>query len=143
MAEEKEERRRESDNLVLEILNHVQEMFTQHSESEVVRYDSIQTKIEELKNENEQQYSSLVKKLDDQNDIQHQLLKAFPMDQHGEPDLVGHCNAHEAMIKAAQAQEKFWGDLKDDMTKNGIIWTIRSIIVLAILGAIAKFKGLI
>lgn len=60
------------------------------------------------------------------------ILKAFP------DGPEAHCEAHQAMIKAAQAQEKFWSELRLDVAKKGI-WGVMVIICgLILTGAAAK-----
>lgn len=44
-----------------------------------------------------------------------EMKSAFP-----NGDLDGHRRAHEAMIKAAEAQERFWQDVKLDFVKKGV-----------------------
>ena len=50
-----------------------------------------------------------------------------------------HRNAHEAMIKAAQAQERFWDELKLDIAKKGTWGLLITVIGLIMLGAAVKF----
>lgn len=47
------------------------------------------------------------------------IIRAFPHID-GQPDIEGHRRAHEAMIKAAQAQERFWDELKQEIIKKGV-----------------------
>lgn len=64
---------------------------------------------------------------------------AFPRTDDGETDFDGHRNYHEAMIKAANAQEAFWRELKLDVVKKGV-WGLLIILVgLVLTGAAAKF----
>lgn len=50
-----------------------------------------------------------------------------------------HRLAHEAMMKAAVAEEKFWNELKLDIAKKGI-WGLMVIVIgLAVIGLAAKF----
>lgn len=64
---------------------------------------------------------------------------AFPRTDDGETDFDGHRNYHEAMIKAANAQEEFWRELKLDVVKKGV-WGLLIILVgLVLTGAAAKF----
>ena len=44
------------------------------------------------------------------------LISAFPND-----DPVGHCAAHQKMIDAAIAQEKFWSELRLELAKKGAV----------------------
>lgn len=73
------------------------------------------------------------KKVDDLSDKANLCLSAFP-------DGPGnHRLSHEAMIKAAQAQENFWLEMKLDLAKKGA-WGLTIIILgLIIAGLQAKF----
>jgi hypothetical protein len=45
---------------------------------------------------------------------------AFPRNEDGSVDHEGHRRYHESLIRAAEAQEKFWQDIRADVTKKGI-----------------------
>jgi hypothetical protein len=61
------------------------------------------------------------------------LYEAFP-----EQDVEGHCDYHNAKIKAAEAEERFWNELKMDLAKKGA-WGLLIIIVgLVMLGLSTK-----
>jgi hypothetical protein len=45
---------------------------------------------------------------------------AFPRDDDGEVDHEGHRKYHESLIRAAEAQEQFWRDIRMDVAKKGI-----------------------
>ena len=63
----------------------------------------------------------------------------FPRTDRGDVDFVGHREAHEAMIKAAKAQENFWNELKLDIAKKGA-WGVLVIVVgLVVVGLQSKF----
>lgn len=67
------------------------------------------------------------------------LNKAFPMTEDGSPDIDGHRQYHESMIKAARAQEEFWKELRMDIAKKGV-WGLLIILVgLVLTGIAAKF----
>lgn len=67
------------------------------------------------------------------------ISAAFPSDDTGHIDFIGHRRAHEAMIKAAHAQEDFWRELRLDIAKKGA-WGLLIIIVgLVLVGVSAKF----
>lgn len=63
-----------------------------------------------------------------------QVLYAFP------DGVEGHRKAHEKMIKAAEAEERFWDDLKSDVAKKSI-WGILHILIILALGGIAAKLG--
>ena len=63
---------------------------------------------------------------------------AFPKDEDGEVDYDGHRKYHESLIKAAEAQEAFWTDLKKEIIKKGVLGALVIAIGLLWLGAQAK-----
>ena len=64
---------------------------------------------------------------------------AFATNPDGTTDFDGHRKYHEAMIKAASAQEQFWYELKLEVMKKGI-WSLLVIICgLVVVGVSAKF----
>lgn len=64
---------------------------------------------------------------------------AFPRTDDGETDFDGHRRYHESMIKAAEAQTKFWEELRLDIAKKGV-WALLTILVgLTITGLAVKF----
>jgi len=79
------------------------------------------------------------KRFDEIMDALHQINGAFAANPDGSTDFVGHRNYHEAMIKAATAQEQFWQELKLEIAKKGI-WSLLVIICgLVVVGVSAKF----
>lgn len=74
-------------------------------------------------------------------DMSNQLslvVRAFPTNKQGEIDVDGHRSYHEALIRSAEAQEKFWLDLKQDLIKKGL-WTVILVVVgLTVTGLAAK-----
>lgn len=71
-----------------------------------------------------------------------QINKAFPQID-GETDFDGHRKAHEAMIRAAQAEENFWNDLKAEVIKKGVITLIVICLGLLFTGALVKLGVLL
>lgn len=63
---------------------------------------------------------------------------AFPRDVDGEVDHEGHRKYHESLIRAAEAQEQFWRDIRMDVAKKGVWAAI--IIVLGLLVVGIQFK---
>lgn len=57
---------------------------------------------------------------------------AFPEDEFGNVDTLGHRRYHEEMIAAAKAQTRFWQDLRNELVKKGLLWAI--IIALGLMG---------
>ena len=56
------------------------------------------------------------------------------------PDGVdSHRKAHEAMMKAAVAEERFWTELKLDIAKKGILTLLVTLFGLAAVGLSVKF----
>jgi hypothetical protein len=69
----------------------------------------------------------------------HKINGAFATNPDGTTDFAGHKQYHEAMIKAATAQEQFWNELKLEVAKKGI-WSLLVIICgLVVVGISAKF----
>ena len=81
---------------------------------------------------------SIEQKLDLILDEFKKLEGAFARNEDGSIDFDGHRRYHEAMIKAAEEQEKFWRDLKMEIAKKGVIAAI--IIVLGLLWIGAQTK---
>lgn len=79
------------------------------------------------------------KRLDEILDELHKINSAFPVDDAGRVDHEGHRKYHESLIRAAEAQETFWRELRLDIAKKGI-WGILIIVVgLVVTGLAAKF----
>lgn len=62
------------------------------------------------------------------------LRGAFP-----DGDVRGHCEAHQAMINAAKAQETFWSELKVDIAKKGLWFLLVTLCGFVWIGLLAKF----
>lgn len=69
------------------------------------------------------------------------LQKAFPRTSIGEIDADGHRHYHESMIRTAQQQEKFWAELRQDLTKKGLTAVMLIIIGLIVTGFGVEFKA--
>ena len=81
----------------------------------------------------------LDRRFDEIMDALRQINGAFATNPDGSTDFAGHRNYHEAMIKAATAQEQFWYELKLEVMKKGI-WSLLVIICgLVVVGVSAKF----
>lgn len=66
------------------------------------------------------------------------LEGAFPKNEDGTADFEGHKRFHDTKIKAAEAEVKFWQELKLDLAKKGT-WAVMLIVVgLIMLGLGAK-----
>lgn len=63
---------------------------------------------------------------------------AFPEDEFGNVDILGHRRYHEEMITAAKAQTKFWEELRRDLIKKGLMWGLLAVIGLAVTGLAVK-----
>jgi hypothetical protein len=61
------------------------------------------------------------------------VLHAFP------DGIEGHRTAHEAMIKAAAAEEEFWRGLKSDIAHKSIWGILQVLLFLTVAGLAAKF----
>lgn len=67
-----------------------------------------------------------------------QINSAFPRNDDGSVDHDGHRKYHESLIKAAEAQEQFWRDIRMDVAKKGV-WAAL-IIVLGLIVVGVQFK---
>jgi hypothetical protein len=63
---------------------------------------------------------------------------AFPEDEFGNVDTLGHRRYHEEMISAARAQTKFWEELRRDLIKKGLVWGLLAVLGLAVTGLAVK-----
>lgn len=80
----------------------------------------------------------LDKRFDEIMDELRNINNAFARNPDGSVDHDGHRQYHEAMIKAASAQEQFWRELKLEVAKKGI-WSLLVIICgLVVVGVSAK-----
>lgn len=66
------------------------------------------------------------------------VVKAFPVGEDGNIDADGHRSYHEALIRSAKAQEKFWLELKQDLIKKGLWAVIFVVVGLIVTGLSAK-----
>lgn len=66
------------------------------------------------------------------------INSAFPHDDEGGADHIGHRRYHEKLMKAADAEEKFWRELKLDLTKKGLWGLVVIIIGLILVGITTK-----
>jgi hypothetical protein len=83
----------------------------------------------------------LGKKLDEIIDVLEGLTGAFAKNADGSVDFDGHRRYHESMIRAANAQERFWVELKLEIAKKGV-WGLLVIIVGLILVGVSTKLGL-
>ena len=78
------------------------------------------------------------KRFDEIMEALHKINTAFATNPDGTTDFDGHRKYHEAMIKAATAQEQFWQELKLEVAKKGV-WSLLVIICgLFVVGISAK-----
>jgi hypothetical protein len=61
------------------------------------------------------------------------LRGAFP-----DGDVRGHCEAHKAMIEAANEQKAFWRGLKEEVGKRGIMFALITVAGLIWIGILVK-----
>jgi hypothetical protein len=83
----------------------------------------------------------LNKKLDEIIDVLEGLTGAFAKNADGSVDFDGHRRYHESMIRAANAQERFWIELKLEIAKKGV-WGLLVVIVGLILVGVSTKLGL-
>ena len=60
------------------------------------------------------------------------IKNAFPEDEFGNIDTIGHRRYHEEMIGAAKAQTAFWTGLRQEMIRKGLLWGL--IVVVGLIG---------
>ena len=70
-------------------------------------------------------------------EVKH-MQAGFPKDEDGNVDYEGHRKYHEHLIRAAEAQEAFWTDLKKEIIKKGILGALIIALGLLWLGAQTK-----
>ena len=58
----------------------------------------------------------------------HEVTGAFAKSADGAVDFDGHRRYHESMIRAENAQERFWVELKLEIAKKGV-WGLLIIVV--------------
>ena len=62
------------------------------------------------------------------------INSAFPRDVDGEVDHEGHRKYHESLIRAVEAQEQFWRDIRMDVAKKGVWAAIIIVLGLLVVG---------
>ena len=86
----------------------------------------------------EQSINNIEEKLDQVLADLKTIKDAFPEDEFGNVDTIGHRRYHEEMISAARAQTKFWEELRRDLIKKGLMWGLLAVIGLAVTGLAVK-----
>lgn len=71
--------------------------------------------------------------MQDEAALMSSFLKAYPND-----DPVAHRQYHEAVMRAAEEQEKFWRELRIDIAKKSIWGIITLLVGLVLAGAAVK-----
>lgn len=66
------------------------------------------------------------------------INNAFPRGHDGEVDHDGHRRYHESLIKASEAQEQFWQDLRMDVIKKGVWAAFIIVLGLIVVGVQVK-----
>lgn len=69
------------------------------------------------------------------------IHRAFPRDESGDVDVDGHRKYHEQMMKAAEAQEEFWREMRLDIAKKGTWGLLVILLGLVLVGLQAKLGG--
>jgi len=64
---------------------------------------------------------------------------AFPRNDDGTTDFEGHKRFHESKIRAAEAEARFWEELKLDIAKKGTWGVLIIVLGLIAVGLSAKF----
>lgn len=81
----------------------------------------------------EQQLDKIIEQID-------HLSGAFPMID-GKVDVDGHRRYHESKIKAAEAEAKFWTEVRQESIKKGIWFTMVVVVGLIVVGIQIKLMG--
>lgn len=82
--------------------------------------------IEQLLREHEEHEREMTEEL------RKEFFGAFP-----NGDLKGHCDYHNAKIKAAQAEERFWESARTEALKHGVAGFFAVVKFVAILGVLS------
>lgn len=101
--------------------------------------DEMEKRMITVDGERKQLTSALEKNTQAIKAVSETITKAFP-----DGDVVGHRLIHEAQLKAKEAEEQFWRDLKLDLAKKGlwallIFFTIAGLITVGIWERIKTF----
>ena len=86
--------------------------------------------------------TDIATELHQMNETLTQFSKGFPIDNEGEPDFTGHRRFHDGIIRAAEAQERFWNEMRLDIAKKGA-WGLLIIIIGLLIFAIQAKLALI
>ena len=68
---------------------------------------------------------------------------AFPEDEFGEPDIVGHRRIHEKQIEAAEAEAAFWRNCWNKLRERSIWFVLFMLGGLLMTGILVKAKAFI
>lgn len=85
---------------------------------------------------------SIERKLDFIIDSLKRVEAGFPKNDDGTPDIEGHRKFHEAKMRAAEAEENFWRELKLDIAKKGV-WGLLVIVMGLVLTGLAVKAGVV
>jgi len=88
--------------------------------------------------ENDASISDLCKKIDAMRKELQSISNAFIRNADGSIDYDGHRRYHDAIVQSANAQEKFWVELKLDLAKKGLWFVLLVIIGFVVLGIQTK-----
>lgn len=84
------------------------------------------------------EHAMLNQRLDEILEELKKINGAFPRDEEGRVDHEGHRKYHESLIKAAEAQEKFWQELRLDVAKKGVWGVLIIVLGLIMVGLMTK-----
>jgi hypothetical protein len=82
--------------------------------------------------------ADLCEKIDAMMKEMKNISNAFIRNVDGSIDYDGHRKYHDAIVQAANAQEKFWVELKLDLAKKGLWFVLLVIIGFVVLGIQTK-----
>lgn len=106
-----------------------------NEEACVLQHDELVKAVDERINKCK---GDIATELHEMNHLLKEITGAFVLDPQGKPDVIGHRNAHAAMIEAAKAERDFWMDMKRDLAKKGLMGIFVIVMGLIIVGIQVK-----
>lgn len=71
------------------------------------------------------------------------IRRAFPENEFGEPDILGHRRAHDAQIEAKEAEKAFWIGLRNELIRRGAYFLILTLAGILATGILVRFRAVI
>ena len=109
----------------LEHAKHIERIFSAHTGEEMERYQEILDLIASHRDDTEKKHKAIMDSLSSYVDkterVYESFEQAFPHDKKGNPDFVGHANAHESWIAEAKATKELREYIKKVVIGAGAI----------------------